>query len=56
MARWFDARRYVAANVGRANDSKYPHDVQRNVPIGIRAFSGSFVAIQNDFRGGPAAQ
>ena len=35
-----------------ANDSRKPHDEQRNVPIGISFSSGNLMAIQNDFFGG----
>lgn len=47
-------QRHSAANLGSAKNSKKPHSVQRDTPIGIPLPGPVFVPIQNDFCGGPS--
>ena len=48
--------RHLAANSGRAYDSRNPHAEQRKVPTGTHFSFGTFALPNQDFSGAPSTQ
>ena len=48
--------RHLAANSGRAKDSRKPHAEQRKVPTGTHFSSGTLVIVQKALCGAPSTQ